>query len=724
MNDNTTPDSAIRHTSAITWADRYLPSSGYAYGDSAGLFDLNSLMGILFRQRYLITATIGAVLLLGLIVTLLTKPTYLATASVVVDPEPTNIVNGQDLQPALYGRDMSTYLNTTADILKSRKMALQVIDALPPAVLKALTEAYELDTRPDDISEKAWPTVKRNILASILKSSVRAEVPFDTRILTIGYSFGDPKIAAAVANAYAENLMLDDVRRGQEANAYALKYLRGQIDETRGKLQDAELAANAYARQNAIISEWPIATANLASVNTTYTEARARRVTAEQHWKAVAALPASQLPEIQQSDIVQPLLSERAKLSGELAQLRKRYDDNYPQIEEIKAQIAALDRQINKTSAEIKNSIRDAYLIAKRQEEGLKSELDRVARDSLDEQGRRVRFGLIERDASALRDQLEILLQRFNELSSAANIKTGTITIVDEATPPPAPVSPNFAKNMAVAFILAIGLAGGLAFLREMFDDRLYALDDVERKLGQRLLGQTPYVAADEIAEQVANPFSALMEAYASIHMAVDFALPDDHVVLQVTSSQAGEGKSTTALTLARKFAQLGRRTLLVDADLRRPALAAMLGVPKPDKGLVDVIMGRTELADVLIEQGEDNLDIVPVGVVPGNPVEILSSRALSDFITRTRKEYGIVIFDSSPVMGIADAPLLAHQVDATIYIAEASHVHFGQAKSALRRLKQADAKILGVVLTKYRALHAGQSYNYQYRYYNYGEHA
>ncbi|MGD9665618.1 MAG: GumC family protein, partial [Novosphingobium sp.] len=646
MNDNTTPDSAIRHTSAITWADRYLPSSGYAYGDSAGLFDLNSLMGILFRQRYLITATIGAVLLLGLIVTLLTKPTYLATASVVVDPEPTNIVNGQDLQPALYGRDMSTYLNTTADILKSRKMALQVIDALSPAVHKALTEAYELDTRPDDISEKAWPTVKRNILASILKSSVRAEVPFDTRILTIGYSFGDPKIAAETANAYAENLMLDDVRRGQEANAYAIKYLRGQIDETRGKLQDAELAANAYARQNAIISERPIATANLASVNTTYTEARARRVTAEQHWKAVAALPASQLPEIQQSDIVQPLLSERAKLSGELAQLRKRYDDNYPQIEEIKAQIATLDRQINKTSAEIKNSIRDAYLIAKRQEEGLKSELDRVARDSLDEQGRRVRFGLIERDASALRDQLEILLQRFNELSSAANIKTGTITIVDEATPPPAPVSPNFAKNMAVAFILAVGLAGGLAFLREMFDDRLYALDDVERKLGQRLLGQTPYVAADEIAEQVANPFSALMEAYASIHMAVDFALPDDHVVLQVTSSQAGEGKSTTALTLARKFAQLGRRTLLVDADLRRPALAAMLGVPKPDKGLVDVIMGRTELADVLIEQGEDNLDIVPVGVVPGNPVEILSSRALSDFIARTRKEYGIVIFD------------------------------------------------------------------------------
>lgn len=735
METETSPQENGQRRAPVAWADRYLPSTPYGYSDGVGLFDLSHLMGILFRQRYLIGATVGAILLIGLIVTLLTKPIYEASVDVMVDPGPSNIVEGQDLQPTVYGRDMSTYLNTTADVLKSRKMALQVIDALEPAQREALYASYKLDERPDDVSEKEWPALRRNIGATILKEAVETEIPFDSRILTISYRSREPKLAAALANTFANSLMLDNVRRAKEANAYALEYLRQQIDETRTKLQDSELAANAYARRNAIVSEAPLQSANsddgppqtitatnLASINSIYTDARAKRIAAEQRWKAIAAIPARQLPEVQQSEFVQPLLATKATLNGQLGQLRERYDDTYPQIVELKAQVASLDRQIAKASADIKNSIRDAYTVAKRQEVGLKSELDRVAGETLDEQGRRVRFGLLERDASSLRDQLAILLQRYNELSSAANVKAGTITMVDEAVPPATPVSPNFARNMAIALILALGLAGALAFLREMFDDRLYSLDDVESKLGQRLLGQTPFVTSDDIDDQTSNPFSALMEAYASIHMAIDFAVPDDHVVLQVTSSQAGEGKSTSALTLARKFAQLGRKTLLVDADLRRPALAAMTGHARPEKGLVDVLLKRTNLADALIANDQQNLDILPVGPTPSNPVEVLSSQALSDFIARCRNTYSVVIFDSSPVMGIADAPLLSRQVDATIYIAEASRVHFGQAKAALRRLRQADANILGVVLTKYRALQAGQSYDYQYRYYSYGE--
>jgi capsular exopolysaccharide synthesis family protein len=188
-----------------------------------------------------------------------------------------------------------------------------------------------------------------------------------------------------------------------------------------------------------------------------------------------------------------------------------------------------------------------------------------------------------------------------------------------------------------------------------------------------------------------------------------------------LTSSQAGEGKSTTAVILAELFASLGRKTLLVDADLRRPSVAGLLDIERPKVGLVEVLLGHVELEAAVVKGVHENLEILPVGDIPPNPTEILASAEMREFIEKYRDEYSLIIFDSCPVLGLADAPILASLVDGTVFVLEANRLPFGQARAAVRRLALAGGNMVGVVLTKYRALEAGQSYGYQYGYYEYG---
>lgn len=715
------------------WVDRYLPGGHEPARGTENPFSLTLIRGIAYRQRHILIGIVTVALVAGLVATLLTKPTYQASATVQIDPGGSKIV--ESLEPDLGPAEIGRYMNTQGAVIKSRALALRVVDALKLDRNEDLLG--DLATvKPEGMTDNQWAHARREAAAGTAQGHVEVEVPFDSRVVTITYKADNPQLAALVANAYADTYVQEDSRRSIEANAYAVQYLGKQIEEIRSKLQQAELATNAYAKRNGILGEAPmtggaqegaqaaqttITATNLFSVNTTYTQARAKRIAAEQRWRAISGVPASQLPEVQQNGVVQGMVADRAKAATELAQLRQRYGDGFPRIVELKSQIAALDSQIAKASADLKNSIRNDYEVALRQEQGLASELNKVSGDTMSEQDRRVEYNQLNREAGALRTQLAALLDRYNQLLSASQVNNNKSSKLDSAEVPGSPVSPNLVKNLLIAAVAGLGIALALAVLRETFDDRLRSADDVERKLGIPLLGHTPMVAEEELSEQFLDPFSPLMEAYSSVRTAVDFAYPGSNRVFLVTSSEPSEGKSLTAAILGRNYARLGRKTLLVEADLRKPSLSHLFADRRPEKGIVEVLLGDVELRSVLLPSVAENLDILPVGKTPINPVELLSSPVMVEFIERVRKEYALVIFDTAPVMGLADAPILSRLVDGTIFIVEANRAHFGAAKTALRRLRTASANVLGVVLTKYRAADAGHDYNYHYRYYSYG---
>lgn len=719
-----------------SWVDQYLPrTDGAAIDRTGNLISLETIRGLAFRQRNLLIGVILAVLVLSLVATLMTKPVYQASATVQVDSSQANIVEGQDLEPAMRGGEFSRYMSTQGAVIMSKRMAYQVVDTLKLADNDELL-GDAATTRPANLSDEKWKARRREIAAAILKGGVSVVVPDDIRILTISFKSENPRLAASIANAYVDNFVLEDTRRGIEISTYAQNYLTTQIREIGNKLQNAEMAANAYAKANGIIATTApaagdtngasppatITVATLGTVSGTYTETRNRRIAAEQRWRNAQGLAPSQLPEVQANNAIQALVAERSKVAAQISELRQRYGENYPQVSEARATLTSLDSQITRLSTDVKNSIRDQYELALRQEEALSGELKKVSGDTLDEQDRRVRYNLLDREAAALRTQLAALLDRYNQVAAAANIQQGAITKVDDASVPGAPISPNLTKNLLAAMVMGIGLAVALAVLRDSLDDRLRSVDDVERKLGTPLLGFTPNVESMDVEAQVADPFSALMESYSSLRTSLDFAQSGDNRVLMVTSSQPSEGKTLTATVLARKYAELGHKTLLIDADLRKPTVSAMFGATKrPTQGFVEVLLGDIDLQSALIKGTIDNLSVLPVGSIPQNPVEILSSPRLAEFIQKCRGDYALIMIDSAPVMGLADAPLVSRLVDGVVFIVEANRSNFGQTKTALRRLRSVGANVLGVVLTKYRSAEAGLSYDYHYNYYSYG---
>ena len=716
------------------WVDPYLHGQALEQ-PKASQFDVAWLRGALFRARWLIASVLLIALMSGVAVTLLTIPTYQATATVRVSPWSNAIVQGQELTDQNVPANLiDDFLRTQTEIIQSRSLAESVARSLNFANRSDFLGADIEEKRPADRTDAQWEEDKTKLAAQMLQGSITAEVRTSSQIIAISAESESPALAAEIANGYAKAFVQSDVRRSIDSNAYAREYLLEQIAKVRANLNEAELAANSYARTAGIVTQntmsgdeegaatTTIAGANLAAVNETFAQARANRIAAEQKWRAISNLPASQIPEVLSSSVVQNLTAERAKLDAELAVLRQRYNDDFPAIVDIRSRLARIEDQIERTGTDVKQSIRGQYLVALQQEQAMQRELGAVTSDALTEQDKTIQYTALEREAEALRTQLGILLDRFNQIDSAANLQSNSLTLLDSAVVPNSPIAPSLPRNLLLSLVFGIAVAAGLALVREIFVDQFRRSEDIEDRLDLAFLGQTPFAKMDDLDQDRDNQFNTLMEAYAAIRSTIDYAMPRNGMVLQLTSSQASEGKSTTALILAELFARLGRSVLLIDADLRKPSVHALLDIERPRVGIAEVILGHESFDTAKIETIRENLTILPVAGIPPNPVDLVSSRNFVDFIEARRAEYSLVIIDSSPMLGLADAAEIAKIADATIFVIEANNTTIAQARTSINRLRAVGANLLGGILTKYRALEAGAGYSYQYNYYQYGK--
>lgn len=719
----------------VNYLDAYMPPQVPSVQQRAPqMLNINVLRGLLYRQRWLVAAVVFAAAVIGLTVTLLMTPMYEATSKVSIKPFGEQVVDSKTNMP-MPTNLVYEYIATMVQRIKSRQMAEVVVDDLKLGERQDLLGKNVDQGRAPGLTDDQWRDAKRQMAISAITGSLNVAGSQGSLVIDIGVRSENPILAAEVANAYANAFVASDTRSSVQSSRYALTYLTDQIEQTRARLQTAEQAANEYARSRGIIVQpatagseeenasaaTTLTSAKLANINEKYIEARAARIAAEERWRAVQSLPASQLPEVQNSSSLQSLAADLTDKRAQLAELRQRYNDDFPQIRNLRAQIDSINAQLERSSSEIKSTLRNALTVARNQENALSSELQSLTGETLGEQDQKVQLSVLDREAEALRTQLKILLDRYNTVNSAANVNPGTLQMLDAAMVPSSPYSPNLLRNLSIALALGTALAIGLAVLRETFDDRIRSLEDIEDKLGLPFIGHTPYVADRDISIDGSNRFSALMEAYSSIRAGIDFSLPRSSNVIQLTSSQPGEGKSTTSVVLAEMFASFGRKTLLIDADLRRPSVAKLLGIEKPKVGLVEVVLGHVPLEDAIVRGLHENFDILPIGEIPPNPTEVLASKEFEEFIQKCREEYSMVIFDSCPVMGLADAPMLSRLVDATVFVLEANALPFSRARAAIRRISAAGGKTIGAILTKYRALEAGQSYDYQYTYYQYG---
>ncbi|MFV0643350.1 MAG: GumC family protein [Sphingomonadaceae bacterium] len=725
--------------SEMVYSDR---DSGRDYDDlyfpeniSPGITS-GAILELLSRQKWAIGGTLAVALIIGILVTLLTDPVYRATTAVQVDLQGANIVEGQDIgNPQITGGEVTRYLGTLGSAISGHSLALRVVDRLELASNPALigTDQAGADSE-----------TRRQAAASTVMANVRTDIPLNSRIITITYSSPDPVLSARIANALADALLEENAQRSIEANAYARKALERQIEETRGRLGDAERQAIEYARRNRIVTPpgpissgvsagisaggenaaSPSASPTLASadmlvINQGLAEAKMRRISAEQRWRIVREQSAISLPEVQANPTVQTLQTRRAELMAQMAELRTRYQPGYPEVEQTGARISEINQQISTVANSIRQSIHDTYLVARREEKALSGELDRVSDRALAEQGRRVQASLLDRNAEALRTQLAALLGRYNQINTASNITTSIITRLDPAIIPSRASSPDIRKIMLIALFGGLVAGLGLGIMREILDDRIRTPEDVERKLGASLLGVTP-LTTGSVAEELQNRHSPLAEACSTIRALLEFsqAKTDGAMIVHATSSAPSEGKSTTSIALACNFARSGRKTVLVDADLRKPAIAHHFNAGMVDTGFADILLYPCPDTELPIITVSDGLDILPMGKIPPNPAEILSGQALVNFVASVRQKYDIVILDSAPVINLADAPLIARLADQVLFMVEAGRTHLGQARISLRRIASMARHEPVVILTRYKPLSASEDdYSYHTEY-------
>ena len=321
--------------------------------------------------------------------------------------------------------------------------------------------------------------------------------------------------------------------------------------------------------------------------------------------------------------------------------------------------------------------------------------------------------------AQAYAEQLQDLVRELEtpQGETRALIKA---TIVDDAEVPDDAVSPQPARNLALAAVLGLLLGMGLAVARELLDTSLTTSDDIGDVTDAPILGN---IASDEAANlaplTVLSSATPWAEAFRVLRTNMQYVeVDEEQKVIVMTSALPGEGKSTTAINLALTTAMAGQRVVLVEADLRRPLMAGRLGLDGA-VGTTNVLIGKVSLADALQRYADTGLQVLTCGPIPPNPSELLQSHAMESLLADLRRDFDVIIIDAPPLLPVTDAALLAAQADGAVVVVRHGRTTRDQLQHSLERLEAVDAKALGVVinLAPSRKNRTGYGYGYGYGY-------
>ena len=697
-----------------------------ASAESTNQITTREALRVLGKWRWLIAAIVAAALIIGIISTMLTSKRYRATAQVELALQEINLGPGKDGTGAesQVMRDPQ-FMGTQIGLLRSRDLAERVARSLDGA------------SRAKFAPNTSNPVAQIESATGAIAGGLRVDVVTGSRLINITFESGAPALAATIANSVADNYIASNLERKYESSAFARKFLEQRLTQTKAALEKSERDLVEYAGREKIVmvgggadqgggtsgSGESLEGSTLTSLNSALATAQAERIAAEQKYRSEGA-SAGQSAAIT-SAAVSSLKGERAKLQVDFQEKLGTFKPDYPEMVALKTRIRELDQQIARAQGEISGSVNNSYAgeyrAALGREQQLRTRVAQLTTGVLDLRNRQIKYNILSREVDTNRSLYDGLLQRFKQVSVAGGVGASQVSIVDRALPPGGPYAPNLRNNLLISLLIGFMIGAGVAFAIEFIDDTIKNPDDVRNRLNLTLLGVVPSVAKGmTMLEALDDPSSAQSEAYLSTRTAIKFTTAGGAPKsLLVTSSQAAEGKSSSCFAIARGFARLGESVLLIDADMRKPSFSVPAG--SEGAGLSSLLASTDDLRNHITQTSIPNLFLVPSGPIPPNPVELLGGMRLREVLAEAEGMFDIVIFDSPPVMGLADAPILASVVDASIFVVQAGRIRRPAALRALARLEQAGARVVGGVITKFDL--KGASYGYGYGYgYSYGQ--
>lgn len=714
--------------------------------------DLRALWAIIKRRKGTILLLAALVFLLTLLFTLSMTPIYRASVTLEINTDEKRVLD-YDVEVNQPNQiNTKDFYQTQYEILKSRNLADRVISKMGlesylegeklqrPFYAETLDELKtQLQQMTPGFSNDEKLSMEKKVgerpLADKLLKNVTVAPVKNSRIVTIHYDDSNPEMAASIANGLADSYITMNLERRADSTAYARNFLNEQLIQAKSKLEESESRLVQYAKDKAIFNtndkENLVAT-KLSELHAALIEAEKERIAAESEYKEAEA--SKSLDRVQSSAVIQQLKSTKAELQADYQEKLKIYKPDYPLMQQLQQQIDELNQEINREASlersTAQGALKSAFLAAKQKEDKLRAEVEKYKKELLNTQDKSIGYNTLQREVETNRQLYEGLLQRVKEVSVAGLAETNNVSVVDPAIVPFKVHKPNTQLNLALGAVAGLFLGIVAAFLLEFFDDRIKTTEDLEKVLPVPMLGIAPNPG--KMAKQqsyalmtIEKPTSGVAEAFRSLRTNLMFSTRTGAPkILNVTSADAGEGKTSTTINLATAFAQAGKSVLLVDGDLRKPTLHKHFRLDN-SKGFANYLIGQDILEDVVQPTFIPEVYVMPSGPLAPNPVELLSSQRLDELVAVANSpdfKYDIIIIDCPPVLGLADALVIGNRTHATLMVAAWNQTRKRPLQAAFSRLRQAHAHIIGVVMTKAKGS-SSDSYYYHYdHYYSYGE--
>ncbi|AIT08367.1 exopolysaccharide biosynthesis protein (plasmid) [Sphingomonas taxi] len=684
-----------------------------------------------FRRRYVILGAIAAMFLLGIVGTLLMTPKYTATATIEIARESSQVTNFQGVERETGLADQEFY-QTQYGLLRSRSLSERVAAQLRLIDDPSFYALFRIDRKDSafQLVNGRYPAagrdVRQRVAGEILRGNLSVAPARLSRLVEVRFTSPDPAFSAKVANAWAESYIQINLERKIQATSYGRNLLRRQLAQQKEQLDESQRQLVAYASRERIInlpgqrgadgstSERSIVADDLGTLNSALAQATAERIAAEARYRETGAGAST---EALRNPAINTLRQRRAELRAEYQRLMTQFEPSYPAAQAVQSQIDQLDRSISTEERRATGSLEADYRSAVERERVLQVRVEQLKGSYLDLRRRSIQYNIFQQEVDTNRALYEGLLQRFKEIGVAGGVGVNNIAVVDQADVPQRPSSPRLLINLALSLIAGTVIGVGLAFALERMDEAIADPTEVEQRLGLPLLGSVPKVEGETPKDALLDRKSDLVDAYLAIQ--TNLAFTTEHGVprsFAVTSTRPAEGKSTTALALATTLARGQRKVILVDGDMRSPSVHHLGGVDHA-RGLSNFLAGEDQIETLTFDMADLGFTAMSAGPIPPNAAELLTGNRLSTLIERLLESYDHVVIDSPPVMGLADAPLIASRVEGVVYAVESHGIRSTLVKTALGRLVSANARIFGGVLTKFEARRAHYGYGYEYGY-------
>jgi capsular exopolysaccharide synthesis family protein len=694
---------------------------------------LSHYLWILRRNLWKIVAFVAVCILITFVVTARLKPIYESTATIYVDRQTPAGVVGENSRNGSGGGDDDRFLATQIRLIQS------------DAVVRPVAEQFHLIGRPAQPKGNDSAKAQQVAETPVALSGLRVGRPTNTYLLLISFRSPDPRLAADIANATANSYLALTYNIRNRSSASMSEFMEKQIDELKAKMEKSNLALAQFEKDLDLVNpdeKTNILSSRLMQLNGDYTIAQSERVRKEADWDAMksGSIEATQISS--QSDVFAKLTDALNQAGQRFAKVKSIYGPNHPEYRKAALELEEVEKQTEELRRSLSKRIEVEYQESLNREQMLKKTVDETKSQWDQLNAKSFGYQQVKREADTDKALYDELVRKIREADINSGFQNNNIRIADVARPTFNPVYPNMRSNLMTAFFFSTLIALGAVLLLDALDTTLRDPKEASRFLGTDVIGTlpidraaaqlprtAPLVPAAAVAAKLSQngngkgyyrSTSDFEEAVRTIRNTIllsDFEGRLRSIVL--TSAAPSEGKTTMAAHLAISNADRGKKTLIVDADLRRPSLHTKFGVT-PREGLSNVLTGELAWPDVVLSvEGKPNLSILPAGPGSHRAADLIGPR-LSTLLDEFAKEFDLVILDSPPLLGFAECLQMATAADGVLIISRAGETRRKAVAEVISVLNRLRANIVGVVLNQVSQNTSSDGYSY-YGYYRYG---